>query len=341
MFAQKLTDKQNESEFIGSDFGKPHEIRIVSLAQSLSVVSKKRILKAKQSLEKTGYKVTFAKYAFSISKFNITSIEKKIEDLHAAFLDDSVAIIMAGLGGFDSNKILDFLDYGLIAKHPKILCGYSDITAVLNAIYAKTSLVTYYGPVFGSFYSNRFLSYTLDYVKKAFFFNEPYELKPAEYWQKDNPYGFFSSLSHRNRGLNVIQKGIAKGTIIGGNLCTFNLLQGTQYLPDPDDDIILFLEEDNIVGNLFPMEFERKIQSITQQNYFNKVKGILFGRFEIPRFMQPHLLKSIILSIKKLRNIPIIMNVDFGHVLPKCVFPIGGKAEIDANENAKIKIIEH
>ena len=74
-----------------------------------------------------------------------------MEDLHDAFLDSTVDVILATIGGFNSNELLPYLDYDLIAKHQKIICGYSDTTAILNAIYAKTGLVTYMGPSYTSF----------------------------------------------------------------------------------------------------------------------------------------------------------------------------------------------
>lgn len=80
-----------------------------------------------------------------------SSIKSRVADLHAAFADDSVDAILATIGGFNSNELLPYIDYDLIAKHPKIICGYSDSTAFLNAIFAKTGNLTYMGPSYSSF----------------------------------------------------------------------------------------------------------------------------------------------------------------------------------------------
>jgi len=139
----------------------------------------------------------------------------------------------------------------------------------------------------------------------------------------------------------VIQEGSCQGEIIGGNLCTLNLLQGTEFMPDLQDKI-LFLEDDNIMGDYFTFEFERNLQSLIQTMGFNRVKGIVFGRFDSSCNMDKRTIERIISTKKQLKNIPIIFNVDFGHVLPIATFPIGGVAKIEAKGNfVSLEIIKH
>ena len=92
-----------------------------------------------------GFQVTFSKYADEIDRFASSSISSRIQDLHEAFRDSNVKAILTTLGGYNSNGLLKHLDYDLIRENPKFFCGYSDITALNNAIYAKTGLVTYSG----------------------------------------------------------------------------------------------------------------------------------------------------------------------------------------------------
>jgi len=139
-------------------------------------------------------------------------------------------MIITCLGGFNANQLLCHLDYDLIAKNPKILCGYSDITALHNAIYAKTGLVTYHGPHFSTFEFDR----ETEYTRKAF----------VDCVIKDVTVTVVPSKSAVK--YHTIQEGVCEGTIIGGNLCTLNLLQGTPYMPDIRDKV-LFLEDDNIM----------------------------------------------------------------------------------------------
>ena len=136
-----------------------------------------------------------------------------------------------------------------------------------------------------------------------------------------------------NEGWWIINKGKSKGIILGGNLCTINLLQGTKYFPSFTEDTILFIEDDAMAGPQFDVEFDRNIQSLIQQPNFKNIKGIVIGRFEISSQMTKEKLIEIIKSKKDLFNIPIIANVDFGHTTPMITFPIGGIAEIDTEEN--------
>ena len=145
----------------------------------------------------------------------------------------------------------------------------------------------------------------------------------------------------KNTGFLVINEGKMSGTIIGSNLCTFNLLQGTDYFPDFKDSI-LFVEEDEMSGKLTRVEFDRNLQSVIHQPGFEGVKGVVIGRFQKASEMTDDLLIKIIKTKKELNNLPVIANVDFGHTDPKITFPIGGIAEIKAGVDfTSIKILEH
>lgn len=114
-----------------------------------------------------GFQVTFSKHAEELDRFASSSISSRVQDLHRAFRDPNVKAILTTLGGYNSNGLLKHLDYDLIRKNPKFFCGYSDITALNNAIYTKTRLVTYSGPHFSSFGMEKGLEYTNDYFYNA------------------------------------------------------------------------------------------------------------------------------------------------------------------------------
>ena len=169
--------------------------------------------------------------------------------------------------------------------------------------------------------------------------DNPIEIESSDYysddkWYKDQENRVFI----KNSGMKVINEGECKGTIIGGNLCTLNLLQGTQYMPKLKDSI-LFIEDDDASGKNFLLEFDRNIESIIQMDDFKYVKGIVIGRAQTKSEMNDEKWKVLVKSKEKLRNIPIIINADFGHTTPIFTFPIGGKCTIDAlNGNLKIII---
>jgi len=110
------------------------EIRIIAPSRSLSLLREENINLAKAKLEKLGFKISFSKNCKETDLFMSSSINSRVEDLHEAFKDKNVKAILTVIGGFNCNQILKYLDYDLIKKNPKILCGYSDITALTNTI---------------------------------------------------------------------------------------------------------------------------------------------------------------------------------------------------------------
>jgi len=320
---------------------KGDKVRVIAPAQSLAMPWITEELKkiAIERLEGLGLKVSFGRNVKEIDEFNSSSIQSRIEDLHEAFKDRSVKLVISAIGGFNSNQLLRYLDYELIKSHPKIFCGFSDITALANAIYTKTSLVTYIGPHFLSFGEKVGIEYTLEYFKKCLFSNKSFEIKPSKEWSDDRwMINQEKRKFYPNEGWWVINEGEAIGEIIGGNLSTLNLLQGTEFFPSLNGKI-LFLEDDELST---PQIFDRDLQSLIHQPEFEKIKGIVIGRFQIKSNMSKQLLEKIIKSKKELKRIPVIANVDFGHTTPQITFPIGGKAKILAQSNqAKLEIIEH
>ncbi len=301
------------------------EIRVIASSRSLSIVYQDIYDNALQFLSESGFKVTFSDNCRERDSFNSSSIQSRIDDLHNAFQDPNVKAIFTAIGGFNVNQLLEHVDYKLIKEHPKILCGYSDITALLNAVYAQTGLITYHGPHFSSFGFGAYLDYTYGYFKKCLFESKAFSISPS--LQAQNYY--------------VIQPGICKGTIIGGNLCTLNLLQGTRFMPVVDD-VVLFIEDDNISGDYFVFEFDRNLESLVQAIGVNRIKGIVFGRFDESCKLTVEAVKQIVKIKKQLSNIPVLFNVDFGHVQPFVTFPIGGQVLIDASKQIpSIKITEH
>ena len=142
------------------------EIRVVSPSRSLSEVWHDVHHRAVDFWKKEGFKLTYSTHSTELDEYHSSSISSRVTDLHEAFLDPNVKMIISGLGGFNANQILRYLDYDLISRNPKIFCGYSDITALSNAIYAQTGLVTYYGPHYSTFGFNN----ETEYTKQAFLY---------------------------------------------------------------------------------------------------------------------------------------------------------------------------
>ena len=308
------------------------EVRVIAPSRSMKIINNETREIATKRLTDLGLKVTFGKNTEICDDFTSSPIDARIEDLHDAFKDKNVKAILTVIGGFNSNQLLTHIDYELIKNNPKILCGFSDITALSNAIYAKTGLVTYSGPHYSSFGMKYGFDYTLDYFKKMLFENNEIEIKSSDVWSND---AWFINQEERNFFKNhemfVINEGEASGTIIGGNLSTLALLFGTEYMPKFEKDTILFIENDSTVsGSIYLVEFDRILQSLIHQPGFNNVRGIVLGRAEKNCDMNPDKWKLMIKNKEELKNIPIIADADFGHTTPIFTFPIGGNATLKA-----------
>ena len=132
-----------------------------------------------------GLRLTFGDHVDERDDFDSSPVTSRVADLHAAFADPDVAGILTVIGGFNSNQLLPHLDWDLIAAHPKIFCGYSDITALQNAMLARTGLVTYSGPHWSSFGMRDHFGQTQSWFTQALFGSGSFDLHPAPAWTDD------------------------------------------------------------------------------------------------------------------------------------------------------------
>ncbi|MDO8503078.1 MAG: LD-carboxypeptidase [bacterium] len=314
-------------------------VRVIAPSRSLSIISQELRDIAKRRFDELELQLTFGEHVEEKDSFASSSIESRIADLHDVFSDNSVKAILTVIGGFNSNQLLDYIDWDLIKKNPKIICGYSDISALNNSFFAKTGLVTYSGPHYSTFGQRLYFDYTLEYFKKCLMSDESFEILASSKWSDDQWYKNQETRDIiTNDGFWILTEGHVQGTVLGANLCTFNLLQGTQYMPNLEESI-LFLEDDS---ESQPHSFDRDLQSLIHLPDFEGVKGIVIGRFQKESNMTFDLLKQIIKTKKKLNNIPVIGNVDFGHTDPKITFPVGGTASLEVSgDSVKLRIVEH
>lgn len=315
------------------------QIRVVSPATSLAVIPQDQRDTAIERYASLGLNVSFAQHAEEHDQFNSSSIASRVADLHAAFADPAVNGIVTTLGGYNCNQLLRYLDFDLIAAHPKVFCGYSDITALSTAIYSRTGLVTYSGPHFSTFGMVRGVEYTLEYFKHCVMSADRFAVPPAETWSDDEWY-----LDQDNRefvpheGYLVINEGQAEGTLLGGNLCTLNLLQGTEYMPVLSGAILLI--EDDFESKV--PNFDRDLQSLLHQPGFSEVRGLILGRFQKASAIDRETLIRIVKSKRELDAVPVIADASFGHTTPQFTFPIGGRGRLSAeNDSASFTIVEH
>lgn len=315
------------------------EVRIIAPSRSLALISEEVRKIANRRFAGLGLKLSFGKHVEEKDDFVSSSIESRLEDLHDSFADKNVKAVITVIGGFNSNQLLKYINWDLIKNNPKIFCGFSDITVLNNAIFTKTGLVSYSGPHYSTFGQELYFDYTLEYFKKCLFTSVTVEVAPSEKWS-DDPWYINQKERNlvENSGYLIINEGQASGTILGANLCTLNLLQGTEYFPSLESSV-LFLEDDETAT---PFLFDRDLQSLIHLPNFKNVKGIVLGRFQKKSKISDELLIKIIKTKKELDSIPVLANVDFGHADPKITFPVGGTVKFSSlKENPKLEIVEH
>lgn len=314
------------------------EIRIIAPSLSMRILAEDQVKLAKKCLNEMGFIVSFGEHVQETDCMMSSSIHSRVTDIHEAFNDSNIKAILTVIGGFNSNQLLPYLDYDLIAENPKILCGFSDITALATAIYTQTELVTYSGAHFSTFSMEQGLEYTIESFQACLTQKAEYVFKESTYWSDDAWY-----LDQQNRdfiqnpGLSVLHHGEAEGILLGGNLCTLNLLQGTEFMPNLKD-AILFLEDDELTTAEL---FDRDLESLLSQSGADEIKGLVIGRFQNKSAMTDEKLAFIIKTKSALQKIPVITGADFGHTQPTGTFPIGGKVRLDTSKQDKITILTH
>src|SRR5690606_2418431 len=243
--------------------------------------------------------------------------EARAADLNAAFADDEVKAVICVRGGSGAARVLPLLDYAAIRANPKVLLGYSDITALHNAILARSGLVTFHGPN-GTGSWNRF---NADQFERVFF-----ERELMEY--RNQVEAGDELVPRRNRTL-TIAGGKASGELVGGNLTLLTALAGSPYLPDFAGKI-LFLEDVSEA----PYRIDRMLSTLKLMGALDRIAGLVFGEctdcdpgegygsLTLDEILDDH--------IKPL-GIPAYRGAMIGHIRQQFIVPVGGKVEMDAD----------
>ena len=303
-------------------------LRVVAPSRSWSTIKNTPVelesaAMAIRRLESLGLTVTFGDAIEEQDLWGAASVDRRIADLHAAFADPDVHGIITVIGGWNANQILDGLDWDLIRANPKPVCGYSDITALHGALWAKTGMPSLYGPHISTFGMRDGIEYTLQGLRTALF--EPaFTLEPSAHWSDDAWFLDQDDRVHRpNPGWTVINPGDAEGIALGGHLTTLHLLQGTPYMPDLDG-AVLFVEDTRGI-----QDFDRVLQSILHSGV--RPAALLVGRSPLRAPQDPDELRRVVALRPQLRAIPVVAGLDVGHTTPHATIPIGAPARVSAS----------
>jgi muramoyltetrapeptide carboxypeptidase len=273
-------------------------------------------------LERLGYNVVVGPNVLKKHGYLAGTDEERAADLHAMFRDRSVRMILCARGGYGTPRLLRLLDYALIKRNPKILVGFSDITALQLAFWAKCGLVTFHAPMLAT-----------DMAEPMDPFTEEMFWLMVTSSQKVGNVGFPEPME-----TTVVRPGAFTGHLLGGNLSLLVSLLGTPFQPSLDN-AALFLEE---VGEE-PYRVDRMLAHLQNASALRKCRGVLIGRLtdcipqdpSRPSLSLDEVLKEFALALKK----PVISDVPFGHVKQKITLPLGVKARVNV-ERRTLELLE-
>ncbi|MFX4302708.1 S66 family peptidase [Alicyclobacillus tolerans] len=320
-------------------------VGIVSPASGVAAFCPKRLRRGVNCLENMGFNVLLGEHCAKHTGHTAGTIDERLSDLHSMYRNNDVKAIITAIGGYNSHQLLDELDYELLRKNPKILLGYSDITALQLGIFSQTRMVTYMGPAilpqFGEFGG------LFDYTRNSFedilmnSASERQTLRPSESWTDESLK--WDIEDNRQRALQastewkILKHGEAIGRIISGNMSTLLLLAGTKYWPDLTG-AILCLEDDETTN---PAIIDRYLIQLRHMGVYEQISALIVGRFPTQTsFTESDPLENVLTIATRGYSFPIVYDVDFGHTDPMMILANGVLARLNAIENIEFGYME-
>ncbi|HVN48097.1 MAG TPA: LD-carboxypeptidase [Bacteroidota bacterium] len=272
-----------------------------------------KIEKGVQYLEHLGYHVLLGKHVSDQHGYLAGTDEDRAADVNAMICNNDVKAIFCIRGGYGTPRILPLVNYRALKQHPKIIVGYSDITALQLAVFRKTGLVTFSGPMTGTEMWNNFDSYTEEH-----------------FWR--------TLTSHRKIGVlknsdddpvHILRSGRAHGMLLGGNLSLFTSTMGTPFMPALQNSILVLEDIDEE-----PHRIDRMLAQLFNGGILSNASALVFGKFTDcnPDDMnEPHLTTEQVQEeyVQKI-TCPAIRNFQYGHIPRKLTIPFGLQALLDA-----------
>lgn len=276
---------------------------VIGIVSPCYAITEDSVAKARATLERMGFRVKTGRHIFSTAHGYAGSLEERVSDFNDMITDQDVRMILFG-GGEVGNELLPYVDYASLSRFPKLLCSYSDGTTLLNAVYARTGLVTYYGISPRTFFA------LTDYNRTSF----------TERLMEGK------TVFRHAETVTCLHPGTAEGTLIGGYLPNFSLMLGSSYLSlDPAQDYLLFWEDHERFSD--PAVLAKHLAHLDQHGVFRHVTGMVVGHYAAkpcPEF------DALLARIAQRYDIPLLKTEDFGHGVHNAVLPLGVHARLDA-----------
>lgn len=308
-------------------------IGIFSPSSPATVTAKQRYERAKSFIEAKGFVILEGKLTGKSDGYRSGTPKERAEELNELFRNPNVKMIMSTIGGTNSNSMLPYIDYGAFKQNPKLVVGYSDVTAILLALFAKTGITTFYGPAlvpsFGEF--EPLVNDTYRYFERYFMHESepPYEVPMPPFWS-DEPVNWLEKTTEKGLFKNewmTGRSGVAEGRLIGGNMNTMYGFIGSTYFPEIEQGDILLIEDCMKDASIV----EKNFAMLKVHGVFDKVSGIILGKHEryddLNTGKQP---LDLLLEQLDGLNIPILAEFDTCHTHPMHPLAIGKQVKVDA-----------
>jgi muramoyltetrapeptide carboxypeptidase len=287
-------------------------IALISPASAPSTPEK--IEKAVRYLESLGYRTIIGKNALAQRGYLAGTDEQRASDLNEMLNNRNVKAIIALRGGYGTPRLLPRVDYRAVRRNPKILVGYSDLTALQLAMHRKTGLVTFSGPMAAVEMWNSMDRYT-----------------------EENFWSILTSQTRRalsnpsDRPAIPLRKGNAEGRLMGGNLALIISVLGTPYAPDFHRSILIVEDIDEA-----PHRVDRMLMHLENAGILKKLRGLVYGQFTdcVPSDASaPHFtVEEVLLEFAIRAKIPVLGGLQYGHISKKLTIPLGIRAKLDVSE---------
>lgn len=303
-------------------------LRVIAPSNSLATLPGPVRAVGVARLEALGFRVEFGEHAEDLLLHRTGAVSRRLEDLEAALDDPHVDVVMAAQGGSNSNQLLPHIDYSRPRPAGKRFVGFSDITALLLALGARTAVTVVHGPTFTELCDPLLPDYTVKGLLACLQGRSVRYVSPAatsrdvwSHYDSDEPRSFVPF-----DGWKVLHGGRASGLLVGGNLATVAALAGTPYFPETRGRI-LFLED--AVGD-GAGAIHRELSHLAQLGAFEGLAGFIFGMVPLGAALgRPGMLRAILADVLPARaSFPVVTGFTCSHMAPMASFPLFRPAEL-------------
>ena len=294
---------------------------IAAVAPASAPVSPDRLTRGVAYLERLGYRVEVGRLGEGPQGYLAASDAARLRELNGALRRPDVQALFCVRGGYGTLRLLPDVDYAAARRHPKLVVGYSDVTALHLALYHKAGVTGLSGPMVGVEWG------ALDAASERSFWDLARGVAPRPL------------LGPSGEALQPVRPGTAEGVLLGGNLTLVTRLIGTPYLPDLTG-ALLFLED---VGEA-PYRIDGLLAQLKLAGILGRLGGLLLGGFTEgdPLPGRPSLsLEEVLAHYTRDLACPVAKGLVYGHFPVKSTLPIGVRARLDVDvHSASLSILE-